>query len=1012
MSERADAAARLFWRTLEEREGDAVGLGTPEFPPDAEGAPEALTRRDFVKLLAAGAALAGTTACGLPDQRILPYVRVPAGLEPGVPRHYATSMLLDGYATGLLVESHAGRPTKVEGNPDHPASLGAAGPHEQAAILGLYDPARARTLTYRGARRGAPALLGELARIRPPGTGLRFLLEPTSSPLLDALIARLRAAFPEARFTFWAPLAAVGAGEGARAAFGRPLLPQYDFARATTILALDADLLAGMPFHLRYARQWAGRRAAAGAPTAAEPNRLYAVESTLTVTGAAADHRLPVRPEQVGEVLAAVGAALAAQGVAAPGVAAGPHTGWARAAAADLAAPRGAGVLVVGERQPAHVHALAQALNQALGNVGRTVWLTATPLVDAPGAVQPLDALASELRAGRVQALVMLGANPVHTAPPDLGLAEALNRASLSVYHGLYRDETARAAGWFVPAAHFLESWGDGRAYDGTASLVQPLIKPLWGGWTEAQLLAALLPGTGTAGAPPDAHALLREAWRAQLADEAAWEMALRKGVVEGTAFPPETVGGAAPWVPPAPRAATSPGLAVEFRPSPAVHDGRFAENAWLQELPDPITKLTWGNAALLSPATAARLGLATGDVATLELRGRAVDAPVFVLPGQADDTVTLPLGYGRRAGEGIAAGVGFDAYALRGHALPFADTGLVVRKTGRREELASTQAHWSLHGRPIVLAATLDEYRADPRFARAQQGPTPSLYDAYRYAGGSQWAMVIDTSICTGCSACVVACQAENNVPVVGKADVLKHREMHWLRVDRYFAGDPGGPRLVMQPMLCQHCEHAPCEYVCPVEATVHSPEGLNEMVYNRCVGTRFCSNNCPYKVRRFNWFNYNKGLSETEKLGKNPDVTVRARGVMEKCSFCVQRIERAEIQAGVEGRALRPGEVVTACQQACPTRAITFGSYTDPTPALAAALAEPRRYAVLHDLGTRPRVTYLADITNPNGQLGDVAAAGGTGISTLGATEGTVESESENENESVASSDRREPG
>jgi MoCo/4Fe-4S cofactor protein with predicted Tat translocation signal len=976
------------WRGLEEL------METPEFrealrrefPAGAAELDEGMTRRGFLQLLGASIALAGLGGCmERPREKILPYVSQPE-LTPGVPQHYATTMTLDGYGTGLLIESHEGRPTKVEGNPEHPASLGAAGVYQQASLLQLYDPQRARRVregtkwsTWDAfARRVAPVRLRDLIGAR--GAGLRVLLEPTASPLLAGLIARVRDRYPESRFCYYAPLAAFPAVEAGMVAFGEPLHPLFNFRAADVALALDADFLAATPFHLRHARHFAERRRPAG-PTGAM-NRLYVVEPVLSVTGSIADHRLRVRAREVETVAGALLAELvftlerrpagmprALDSVLARYRQQDPQARWTAAVARDLEASAGRGIVIAGDDQPPRVQLLAYLLNAALANVGHTVTYTTCPLLETGNTSYRLDSLVGDMREGAVHALVMLETNPVYTAPADLDFVAALRRVPLTLCHGLYQNETGRAASWFLPAAHYLESWGDARAYDGTASLVQPLIAPLFGGSTTSEVLALLL-GEGVR----TAHDLVREQWGSQVAPdfETFWDQALQRGVIDNSAALARTP--ALRWDAVAPLLGDGGSrddaeqLEVVFRRDPSVHDGRFANNAWLQELPDPMTKLTWDNAALLSPATAARLRAGTGDVLRLRYRGRELRAPAYVLPGQADDTVLLALGYGRGEGdEALAQGVGFDAYRLWSWETPFFGSGLLAERVPGSHSLATTQTHWALEGRPIALHATLAEYREHPDFTARERTRALSLYQPPR-GNGDQWAMTIDLSACTGCSACVVACQAENNVPVVGKEGVLQSREMHWLRIDRYFTGEANDPEIVQQPMLCQHCEKAPCEYVCPVNATAHSPDGLNEMIYNRCVGTRFCSNNCPYKVRRFNWFDYNAELAETERMAKNPEVTVRARGVMEKCTFCVQRIRRTQIEARIEGRPVRDGEVKTACQQACPTQAIIFGSLSDPKAEVVRRRAEPRAYAVLHELGTEPRVQYLARITNPN--------------------------------------------
>ena len=996
-------SGREYWRTLSEltETPELREAVRREFPPGADEPPGGMSRRNFLKLLGASAALAGVSACTRqPAEKILPYASRPPELTPGIPLHYATSMLVGGYATGLLVESHEGRPTKVEGNPEHPASLGAAGVYEQASVLQLYDPHRART-ARRGNRSASwsdfvhsftPQEMRRRAGER--GSGLHLLLEPTSSPLIATLLAHVRTAYPDAGIHFYAPLASRSMVDATRALFGRGLQPQFDFRRAEVVVALDADFLSTLPFHLRYARDFAERRRV---ERPSDPmSRLYAVEGQLSVTGAAADHRLRVRTGEVQRVAAAILAevidGLRPRTEELPrevtsalerfrrGV---PHGAWVAAVAGDLRASAGRSIVVAGERQPPVVHAIANLLNAALGNVGATVWYAEPPILEAGEASHDLRPLVEAMRQRQVSTLILVEGNPAYASPADLEFGRLVRDVPRSVYLGLYEDETARNVTWFVPATHYLESWGDARAYDGTLSVVQPLISPLYAGKTAAEVLSALA-GVGDRGA----HELLQESWRTSFAGrqfEPFWEETLQRGLVRGSEFARSTP--SARWsalpqlLQDVDHAASAQASTIEvvFAQSHAVYDGRFADNAWLQELPDPMTKLTWDNAAVLSPRTARRLGVEQGDMLLLCYGGRALHIPALVLPGHADGSVSLQFGYGRQGGEVVARNVGANAYAIWPTIMPYYDNGLTVERAldgggaPLRRALATTQTHWTMEGRPIVRQATLEQYRAHPDFTTRQKGRVLSLYEPDRSASGDQWAMTIDLSACTGCNACVVACQAENNVPVVGREGVLSSREMHWLRIDRYFAGPPDDPTVVTQPMLCQHCEKAPCEYVCPVNATVHSGDGLNEMVYNRCVGTRFCSNNCPYKVRRFNWFDYNAEITETERMVKNPDVTVRDRGVMEKCTFCVQRIRRAQIDAALEGRGVRDGEVMTACQQACPTRAILFGSLTDRTSEVARSRSQQRSYEVLHELGTSPRVSYLARITKPNPALAE---------------------------------------
>ncbi len=957
-----------FWRGLDEL------LETPEFratlrrefPEDATLPDDAWSRRSFVKLLGASVALAGLGACiNVPDEKMLPFVDQPPEVTPGVPRYYATSMVVGGYATGLLAESHAGRPTKLEGNPLHPASLGAAGIYEQASVLQLYDPDRLRGVRNDGKRatweQFEQRVLAPVAQRTDGGAGLVIILEPTSSPLVASQLARLRALLPAVRVYFHDPLAPTGALEGAQRAFGAPLVTRYDFSAADVLVLLDADLLSNGPFHMRHARQVADRRRVLQ-PTDGM-SRLYVAETEPSPTGTIADERLRARARDVPRLLAALLGEL--DSVGATSGLSEREQGWVAAAALDLRASAGRSVVAVGERQPWMSHVLAHAINERLGNVGRTVSYAQSAILEAGSSAHDIGNLYASLQSQPADTVLVLGGNPVYTSPADVALREAISTVRDSAYLGLYLNETASACHWAVPQAHYLEGWGDSCAYDGTASLTQPLVQPLWGGRTTSELLAAML------GDPPGGRAQLRDQWRGTLTSDAEWDGALQRGFVENSALPPTSVTMAPDALPAAVAAASAltarNGMEIVFRQDASVRDGSFSNNAWLQELPDPLSKLTWGNAAIVSPATGARLNVETGNVLRLSYRDRELDLPALVLPGHADGSVSVHMGYGRKGAERVARDVGGNVYNLWTTAAPYADDGLSLTSVvGAQVKLAITQDHWAMEGRPAALGATLDEYRADPDFAKPK-GRELSLYKPYDYDSGDQWAMVVDLSTCTGCSACVVACQAENNVPVVGKEAVLRHREMHWLRVDRYFGGDVADPTVAMQPMLCQHCEKAPCEYVCPVNATVHSPDGLNEMIYNRCVGTRFCSNNCPYKVRRFNWFNYNAELDETERLAKNPDVTVRDRGVMEKCTFCVQRIRRAQQAAMADGKRVEPGEVVTACQQSCPTNAISFGSLTNPDDTLVRRLAARRRYAALEELGTQPRVTYLARITNP---------------------------------------------
>ncbi|HEY5087013.1 MAG TPA: 4Fe-4S dicluster domain-containing protein [Gemmatimonadaceae bacterium] len=976
-----------------------------EFPLAAALRPGDLTRREFVTLLGASVALAGLGACVRePAEKILPYVHGSDEVVPGVALHFATSMVLDGYATGLLVTSHEGRPTKIEGNPDHPASLGAAGVFEQASVLQLYDPHRARGVRA-GRRQSSWRVLADTfapinlrSRVGARGAGLSLLLEPTSSPLVAAMLARVQTVFPDSRTYFYAPLANADVLKAAQDTLGGSVVAQHDFRNADVVVSLGSDFCASGPFCLRYARDFGARRR-----VSSPASQLYVAECSPSPTGTLADHRVSASPGALGRVAAALLASVAsvagdarvAGGISNASLPGGPGSipltlaerAWVSAASADLVSSAGRGIVIAGQHQSAEVHAMVHAINAAIGSVGKTVHYTAAPIVGDGEPSHDLATLAADLGGGSVDTLVILEGNPAYTAPVDLALARSIRAVRNSLYLGAYDDETAREATWFAPAAHYLESWGDARAYDGTASLVQPLITPLYGGRTVAEMLA-LIAGDANV----SAHDLLRQSWSAMhpvlLPTDKWWNESLSRGAIADSAALP--IAPAVLWdavtaaysrltVP-----ATRDQITITFVQSPAVYDGRFADNGWLQELPDPVTKLTWDNAALIGPALATRLGIARGDEVSLKLRGRTLTVPAVVVPGHANDAISLAMGYGRSGAEAVAREVGANANAIRTWSAPYADTDVTITRTGAHRDLAITQEHWSLEGRGAdilgIAADSTSPHESPPHESPPHESPPTAppkqrrpltLYEPPAPSpdgfGGDQWAMVIDLNTCTGCGACVVACQAENNIPVVGREGVLKSREMQWMRIDRYVEGPLDDPQVSLQPMLCQHCEKAPCEYVCPVDATVHSDDGLNEMVYNRCVGTRFCSNNCPYKVRRFNWFDYTSEITETERMAKNPEVTIRSRGVMEKCSFCVQRIRHAQIDAEIANEP-HTGPVVTACQQTCPTGAIVFGSLTNPESEVVRLRNDPRCFSALDHLGTVPRVRYLAR-TRPDG-------------------------------------------
>ncbi len=993
-------------------------------PAWAGAAPSDASRRRFLQLMGSSLALASVSSCRWEGEEIRPFVHRPEGRIPGTTRRFATALECGGVASALLVTSYDGRPIKIEGNPQHALDAGACTARSQASVLDLYDPEHSGGLVQvhervsypRTWKEFDPWFAGRMARLRETrGQGLCVLAEPSSSLTLAALRARWSAMFPLARWVEWEPLARTQELAGSKLAFGRPLRAHLRLREARSVVCLDSDLLGEHPAAVAHARELVQRRD----PAQGQFLRLWSIESAPSLTGAAADHRLALRAEQIlpfamaleRELVARLGAGSDAA-LAAPvtigngGFLAQPHVARLLKALADeLAQLRGESVVSVGPRQPAIVHALAQRINARLGNEGRALVHTAEPSA-ASGAeiVDPaheLGELTRTMEAGAVECLLVLGGNPVFDAPADVDFRRALRRVPLSLHLSPYRDETSRACTWHLPRAHALESWGDALSWDGTRCTTQPLIDPIYERRTPIELVASML------GDPTPARTLVRAALAPSMSD-AQWKRVLHDGFVADSALAAET-----PVLQrfdvPAPEARAlresleNGALELVFCADPKVHDGRSANNAWLQELPDALTKMTWGNAAFFSAATAAALGVEDGTRVVLRVGGRELDVGATIVPGQPDGSVSLRVGYGRTAA-GVVGGlveegvepVGADAYRLRTSSAPWVASGLTVEATGRKHELARTTDPdvtdaIGQRGRDERLAEFLRETPlARLHEARAKLGEADkrgeaheaheSLYAVRDLSAGHadvRWGMVIDLNACIGCNACVVACQAENNVPVVGREQVVRGREMHWIRIDRYHLdGERGETRVRFQPLTCQHCEKAPCEQVCPVAATVHSAEGLNDMVYNRCVGTRYCANNCPIKVRRFNFFNYHKDVekegSEVRRLLHNPEVTLRSRGVMEKCTFCVQRIQAAKIQAKNAGRAPRDGEVVTACAQTCPTQAIVFGDLADPKSRVARAAGDERAYTMLDELAIRPRTSYLTRITNPNPAAG----------------------------------------
>jgi molybdopterin-containing oxidoreductase family iron-sulfur binding subunit len=979
-NDRQPAKPPVFWRSLEERAQSPELLEDlkHEFPWRTSEEVEGFDRREFWKVMGAAMAMAGLSGCvRQPPEKIVPYVTQPTELVQGEPIYFATAMPFLDDALGLLVKSHMGHPIKVEGNPKHPASLGATGPHAQASLMDLYDPDRSAAVLYGGnvsdwiTFLGAvEAMLAEHAADR--GAGLRILTGTVISPTLGAQLQALLARYPAAEWHQWEPVGRDNVRLGSHMAFGSIVNTTYRFDKADVIFSLDADFLACGPASPRYAHDFAARRGSRAG--AAGMNRLYAAETWCTGTGASADHRLRVKPSEMEPALRAI-----ARGVGAPGGALPPpqHAKWIGAVVRDLLQHRGASLIVVGDQQPPELQALAHAINFTLGNAGHTVTYTDSNEVNPVNQLTSFRELVDDMAAGRVDILVVTGPNPAYDAPADIGFRDAIRKVRHKIHHGTYNDETGILCEWHIPATHYLEEWSDCVASDGTASVIQPLIAALYQGRSRHELLAALLGQPGTS-----PYETVKSTWRSRKPSsdfESRWRAWLHDGVIADTAFPARELsplaGLEAQLAPKPPAAPTGQGpFELQFRPDPNVWDGRFANNPYLQELPKPATKLTWDGVAHISPRTATRIATYSYGVVELDFRGRKTKFPLWIEPGHADDCITVTLGYGRKRG-GRMGKVGFDVYPIRPSDALWSGAGLNIRPTGEYYELSTTQTSNGMAGRYPVRLGTLARYRQDPDFAHkdpfeARPSPALTLYPQWPYEG-HKWGMSIDLNSCVGCNACVMACNMENNIAVVGKHQVFRGRIMHWLRIDRYYFGDPDAPKLFFEPVPCMHCENAPCELVCPVGATVHSAEGLNQMVYNRCVGTRYCSNNCPYKVRRFNFYRFTDWGDSSLELMRNPEVTPRARGVMEKCTYCIQRIEASKIKAEVENRPVRDGEIRTACQQACPTDAIVFGDLNDPASRVAELKKQPLDYQLLGELNTRPRTTYLARVLNLNPEL-----------------------------------------
>lgn len=1004
-----------YWKSLNElaKNEEYKKFVDREFPENATELNDKVSRRSFLRVMGASIALAGFAACRRPVQKILPYSKQPEEIIPGVPLYYASAMPFQDALTGLLVENHEGRPTKIEGNGMHPASMGSTNIFGQAAVLNLYDPDRSRYIRKNGERSSYNDFQAFCKNhFSQTDRNIVFISQASSSPTYNRLRDQALSKFNNARWITYEPFGEDNALEGTNLAFGDRLRTLHHLEKADVIVSLDDDFMnpAAGKHSVVAARQFArGRKVTS---TDDDMARFYSVESTFTLTGSNADNRLRIKSSEIELFVYALAAELSGRvnGLSAFNGYSNKFSGheWIGALAEDLLNNRGSSLLTAGNEHVAEVHATVAAINKALGNDGNTVTYHQVPYLQDQNNRAAFAEAITDMNNGSVDTVVIIGANPAFTAPFDLNFSESLTNADQVIHLSGYYDETSKLANWHVNSAHFLEAWGDGYSFTGTRSIIQPQIEPLFSGTSEIEFLNTVITGEKRKG-----YDLVQETWRGYHGTnfQNRWERILHDGLDEKETFPAVPVGISDNLNSEAirflPEAAAADGIELVIRPDSKIFDGRFANNGWLQELPDPMTKITWDNVALISNKTAEKLGIEAAGLGVAKVEKLAIKAgdteieiPAWVQPGHADDSITITVGYGREGIGKVANGTGVDTYPFRKTTSMLYATDVSVRNAGGSYEIACTQDHHSMEGRSLLRYATLEEYREDPDFSSyesAYNADLPGLafagekgserpmtlfdpMDAEEYPDYEpQWGMAIDLNSCIGCGTCTIACQAENNIPVVGKREVSRGHEMHWIRTDRYFEGDIDNPKALHQPVPCMHCELAPCEQVCPVAATTHSDDGMNQMTYNRCIGTRYCLNNCPYKVRRFNFFNYSKEYltngqdPEVVQMAMNPDVTVRFRGVMEKCTYCVQRVNHAKIEAKIKTGSPKPedGAVQTACQQACPTDAITFGDLTDENSVVVQNKKNDRNYLMLEELSTRPRTSYLAKLRNPNPKL-----------------------------------------
>jgi len=969
-----------------------------------------LSRRNFLSLVAASVALAGLEGCKKPVQKIIPYVEAEIATVPGIPKHYASTMPFKNNALGIIIENHDERPVRVNGNEKHPSSMGKSNSFSQATTLNMYDPDRSRGVRFNGKKVDWSEYVKYGQSINnKKGEGLAVLSQESSSPTMQFMHKEFKKIYPDADWIVYEPINNENLYKGIEKAFGKKLQPFNRLENAQTILSIGSDFLGVEDNSIYHTRKFALNRDLKDEKSTM--NRFYAVESFMTPTGSSADHRLNVPSHEFGIVLKELAGELKKLGlnINAKSMKTSNHL-WIKTVAEDLMKDKGQSIIIGGSDLSPELHCLIAGINSQL---------------EAPIDYYPLDrshvtsmkdfkALCEKMRKGLVDNLIILGGNPVYDAPADYNFEECLSNVKSSVHLSDFYDETSKHCQWNIAQAHFFESWGDAMTYDGYASVIQPQIRPLFDSRSALQVLTPVIFKEDRS-----SYDTIKKVWKDSIVKESNfernWEKVLHDGVYSKSLIKSKKVRSAkkvSTAVLSKDQILETDKFEVIFTPSSSVYDGRYANNGWLQEIPKPITSLTWDNVAFISMKVAKKLNIKNGQMIQVSLGNASIKVPAWIVPGQNKKTITLELGYGREFSGRIGSGVGFNVYPLRTSTNMGCAMNASIKVLNETYPIASTQDHYgfeedklaapgfsNLSGDEVqsripdlVKQSTLEEYKKHPEFVqdiveshkpdKKRSWADHSMYNIepeYDYSKGNQWGMSIDLTSCTSCNACSIACQSENNIPVVGKQQVMNGREMHWIRIDNYFSGDPDNPEVSTQSVACVHCELAPCEQVCPVGATTHSTDGTNQMTYNRCLGTRYCANNCPYKVRKFNFYNYTRDLPEVVQMAMNPDVSMRFRGVMEKCTYCYQRVSEARIKAENEHRELVDGDIKVACAQSCPADAIKFGDINDPNSEVSKAKRRNRDYALLGQLGTSPRTTYLAKIRNQNPKLSSGSHQGG---------------------------------